>query len=178
AARVKEDVARAVAAGADAVLVSIQWGDENSISPNQSQLELARKLVAIPEVLAIAGQGPHVVQPIRRIRGKFVIFSSGNLLSNQSALAGLPAETQYGMVALLRVVVEEPADGETGRIVEVRRVDYIPTWVRLADHLVVPVGWGLRNDPANAAAFRAAWESTVAIAGRTGRIAPLPRRLP
>src|SRR5690606_20957049 len=178
AARVKEDVARAVAAGADAVLVSIQWGDENSISPNQSQLELARKLVAIPEVLAIAGQGPHVVQPIRRIRGKFVIFSSGNLLSTQSALAGLPAETQYGLVPLLRVDAREAEDGKSGPIVEVRRVDYVPTWVRLSDFLIVPVGWGLRHDPANASALRTAWESTVAIAGRGSRIAPLPRRLP
>lgn len=178
AARVKRDVARAVAAGADAVLVSIQWGDENSTSPNESQLALARKVAAIPEVLAIAGQGPHVVQPIRRIRGKFVIFSSGNLLSNQSALAGLPTETQYGLVALFRVVVREPVDGEAGKTVRVLRVDYVPTWVRLTDYLVVPVGWGLRNDPANANALRAAWEKTVAIAGRGARIAPLPRRLP
>lgn len=178
AARVKRDAARAVAAGADAVLVSIQWGDENSTAPNESQLELAGRVLAIPEVLAIAGQGPHVVQPIRRMRGKFVIFSSGNLLSNQSALAGLPAATQYGLVALLRVTVREPEEADGGRVVTVRRVDYAPTWVRLTDYLVEPVGWGLRNDPANADALRAAWESTVAIAGRGARIAPLPRRLP
>lgn len=178
AARVRQDVGRAVAAGADAVLVSIQWGDENSTSPNESQLALARKLVAIPEVLAIAGQGPHVVQPIRRIGGKFVVFSSGNLLSNQSALAGLPPETQYGLVALLRVDVREPDEGGAKPTLNVRRVDYAPIWVRLSDHVVVPVGWGLRHDPANADALRAAWESTVAIAGRGSRIAPLPRRLP
>ena len=165
---VQRDVERALEAGAETVLVLIQWGTENSTTPNDSQLELARAITSIPGVAAIAGQGPHVVQPIERINGKFVVFSAGNLLSNQSAAAGLPAETQYGLIALFRF----HADRKGTRV---ERVDYVPVWVRPGDYLVEPVGWGLRNDPANAAALKAAWESTVSIAGRSRLIQPIPR---
>jgi len=164
---VRKDVERALDAGADTVLVSIQWGDENSTTPNDSQLELARAITSIPGVAAIAGQGPHVVQPIERINGKFVVFSAGNLLSNQSAAAGLPAETQYGLIALFRLRSDQ-------RGTRVMRLDYVPIWVRPGDYLIEPVGWGLRNDPANAAALEAAWESTVSIAGRGKLIRPIP----
>ncbi len=164
---VEQDVERAIEAGADTVLVSIQWGAENSTTPNDSQLELARAITSIPGVAAIAGQGPHVVQPIERINGKFVVFSSGNLLSNQSAAAGLPAETQYGLIALFRLRSD-------GNGTKVKRLDYVPIWVRPGDYLIEPVGWGLKNDPANGAALRAAWESTVSIAGKGKLVRPIP----
>ena len=41
-------------------------------------------------ITAIVGQGPHAVQPIERINGKFVVFSEGNLISNQSPRRGCP----------------------------------------------------------------------------------------
>jgi poly-gamma-glutamate capsule biosynthesis protein CapA/YwtB (metallophosphatase superfamily) len=41
------------------------------------------------------------VQPIERIDDKFVVFSEGNLISNQSPEAGLPASSQDGLIALL-----------------------------------------------------------------------------
>ena len=167
---VEKDVERALEAGAQTVLVLIQRGTENSTTPNDSQRELARAITSIPGVAAIAGQGPHVVQPIERINGKFVVFSAGNLLSNQSAAAGLPAETQYGLIALFRF----RSDEKGARVV---RLDYVPIWVRPGDYLVEPVGWGLRNDPANGAALRAAWESTVSIAGRGKLIRPIPKGL-
>lgn len=168
--RVERDVARTLKAGADTVLVIIQWGTENATEPNDSQRELAEAVTRIPGVAAISGQGPHVVQPIERINGKFVVFSAGNLLSNQSAAAGLPAETQYGLIALFRFRSD---GGET----EVAAVDYVPIWVRPGDYLVEPVGWGLKNDPANAAYLQAAWESTVSIAGQGQGIRPIPAEL-
>ena len=170
ARRVRRDVNRTLKAGAETVLVVIQWGTENATEPNDSQLELAREITKIPGVAAIAGQGPHVVQPIRRINGKFVVFSAGNLLSNQSAAADLPAETQYGLIALFRFRSDEGGIG-------VRRLDYVPIWVRPGDYLIEPVGWGLKNDPANEAGLRAAWESTVSIAGRSPLIRPVPGNL-
>ena len=165
--RVERDVERTLQAGADTVLVIIQWGDENSTEPNESQRELAEAVTRIPGVAAISGQGPHVVQPIERINGKFVAFSVGNLLSNQSAAAGLPAETQYGLIALFRF----RSDGDK---TEVTAVDYVPIWVRPGDYLVEPVGWGLKNDPANASYLQAAWESTVSIAGEGPGIRQIP----
>jgi poly-gamma-glutamate capsule biosynthesis protein CapA/YwtB (metallophosphatase superfamily) len=168
--RVESDVEAALKAGADTVLVIIQWGTENATAPNESQRRLARAVTRIPGVAGIAGQGPHVVQPIERINGKFVVFSSGNLLSNQSAAANLPAETQYGLIALFRL-------RDRGEGVEVARLDYVPIWVRPGDYLIEPVGWGLKNDPGNSTSLRAAWESTVSIAGKGRAIRPIPVRL-
>lgn len=169
AAVVARDAKRLKAAGADAVMVAIQWGDENSIRPNQSQRDLARAVLAIEEVDAIAGQGPHVVQPIERIGGKFVVFSSGNLLSNQGAYSGLPAETQDGLIALFRFRIE---DGEA----EVVRVDYVPTWVNPYGHQVLAAGFAARTHPENAGELAASWQRTVGIAGTGGRINPVPKQ--
>ncbi len=158
-------------AGAEAVIVTMQWGDENSTTPNDSQMALAKALTKSPLITAIVGQGPHVVQPIEKINDKFVVFSEGNLVSNQSAAAGLPAETQYGLVAILHMVAD-------GKGVHVQRVTYVPTWVRLTDYVVLPVGIGLRKDPANASSLREAYDTVVSIAGRAKDIQPKPRQLP
>ena len=171
AKRILADAERARRAGAEAVILNMHWGDEYATEPNSSQLELARRLTRSPLITAIVGQGPHVVGPIERINEKFVVFSEGNLVSNQSALAGLPAETQYGFVALLDLIAD-------GRGVRVERVRYAPTLVRLTDYVVLPAREGLRADPASADAIRAAYEAVVEIAGRGRGIAPIPAELP
>ncbi len=171
AQRILADARRDRKAGAEAVIVTMQWGDENSTTPNDSQVALAKALTASPLITAIVGQGPHVVQPIEKINDKLVVFSEGNLVSNQSAAAGLPAETQYGLIAILHGVAD-------GRGVRIERVTYVPTWVRLTDYVVLPVGIGLRKDPANASAMRAAYDTVVSIAGRAKDIQPVPKQLP
>lgn len=103
-------------------------------------------------ITTVVGQGPHVVQPIERINGKFVVFSEGNLVSNQSPSAGLPAATQDGLIALLRFRAR-------GDEVEVRRVEYAPTWVHLGDYKVLP-------------ASGASYDRTVRVAGRGDGIKP------
>ena len=158
-----KDARKARDAGAEAVIAQLHWGDENSQTPNSSQLAVARKLTGTKVITAIVGQGPHVVQPIERIHGKFVVFSEGNLVSNQSASAGLPTETEDGLIALLRFKAQ-------GDRVTVRRVQYAPTWVRLGDYKVLPAKPSA--DPANAAALRASYRRTVAVAGSGGGIEP------
>ena len=80
------DARKARDAGADAVIAQLHWGDENSQRPNASQVAVAKKLTGAKVITVVVGQGPHVVQPIERINGKFVVFSEGNLVSNQSAV--------------------------------------------------------------------------------------------
>lgn len=157
--------------GAEAVILNMHWGDEYATGPNESQLELARALTRSPSITAIVGQGPHVPGPIDRINEKFVVFSEGNLVSNQSAVAGLAAETQYGFVALLRMVADEKG-------VRVERVDYAPTWVDLDDYTVVPVATGTERDPADAAALAEAYDAVVEIAGRSPGVQPIPAQPP
>lgn len=170
AEQILADARRAREAGAEAVLVNMHWGDEYATEPNEFQLELADRLTRSPLITAVVGQGPHVVQPIRKVNGKFVVFSEGNLISNQSSLAGLPAESQYGFVALLEMV----ADGSG---VQVERVRYVPTWVRLSDYVVLPVANGVEEDPANAPYMEEAYDVVVDIAGRGRGVEPIPPRL-
>ncbi len=170
AAIVARDAKRLKEAGADAIIVSMQWGDENSVTPNGSQRQLARAILAIEEVDAIAGQGPHVVQPIERINGKFVVFSAGNLLSNQGPHTGLPAETGDGLIALFRFI-------ENDEDLTVGRVDYVPVWVTPYGHEILPAGLAAKSRPDYAGELDASWQRTVDIAGTGGRIKPVPRKL-
>jgi len=148
------DARRARRKGADAVLVNLHWGTEYQHSPDGQQLRLARRLTRSTAITALVGQHAHVVQPIRRVGGRWVVFGSGNLLSNQSA-ACCPAATQDGMVVTLHLRV--PADGRA----RVRKVRYAPTWVRHPDMRVLRARPG---DPS--------WRRTVAVVGRRRGLRP------
>jgi Bacterial capsule synthesis protein PGA_cap len=158
-----DDARAAREAGAEAVIAQIHWGDENSQTPNASQIEVAKRLTGSKVITAVVGQGPHVVQPIERINDKFVVFSEGNLVSNQGTASGLPAETQDGLIALLDFRAE-------GDEVEVRRVRYVPTWVRPGDYEVLPARPSA--DEANATALADSYERTVAVAGEGDGFGP------
>src|SRR5258706_4768525 len=97
AARILADAHRARMDGAKVVIVNLHWGDEYVAHPSTFQLRLARRLARSPDITAIVGQHVHVVQPIRFINGKPVIFGEGNLISNQTS-ACCPAATQDGMI--------------------------------------------------------------------------------
>jgi poly-gamma-glutamate capsule biosynthesis protein CapA/YwtB (metallophosphatase superfamily) len=159
------DVRRAHRAGARAVIVNLHWGTENASAPNASQRVVAKRLTRSRLVTVVVGQGPHVPQPIERMNRKFVVFSEGNLVSNQSAAAGLPTATQDGLVALLRF-------GGRGGRVRVKRLRYVPTWVRLSDYVVLPARAG--EDGEATAELRASYRRTVSSAGDGKRFGPAP----
>jgi poly-gamma-glutamate capsule biosynthesis protein CapA/YwtB (metallophosphatase superfamily) len=96
----------------------------------------------------------HVVQPIRWVNDKPVVFGEGNLVSNQTA-ACCPAESQDGLIALLDFVTED------GRV-RVQRVRYVPTFVRHPDYRVLPARPGSLS-----------WNRTVSVAGRSPRVKPV-----
>ncbi len=174
ASRVLADARRARKLGADAVLVNLHWGGgivpEYQQQPSDGQLALAKKLLASHLITAIVGQGPHAVQPIEHIGSKFVVFSEGNLISNQSPDAGLSAVTQDGMVVLLHCV----AGGGGVRVQDVR---YVPVFVSHPDYEVLPVGDALDRSESGAAQLRASYQRTVGIIGRGKHIEPIPRQL-
>ena len=112
------------------MIVNLHWGAEYQHAPSAQQLSLAQTLTRSPDVTAIVGQHVHVVQPIRRVNGKTVVFGEGNLVSNQTG-ACCPTESQDGLIALLRVVI----DNSGARVIRAR---YVPVWVRHPDFVVVP----------------------------------------
>lgn len=81
----EDDITRQVAAAknaADAVIVSVHWGDEGSFKPNDAQKRTAQ-LFADCGVTAIIGHHPHVIQPVEWITGKngnktLCVYSLGN----------------------------------------------------------------------------------------------------
>ncbi|MGI9019907.1 MAG: CapA family protein [Solirubrobacterales bacterium] len=172
--RIVADAQSARKAGADAVIVNLHWASEAApeyvTEPSSEQEALVRTLVKAPEITAIVGQGPHIVQPITKVSGKLVVFSEGNLTSNQGADTGLAAGSQDGYIALLDLVV----DGDGARVVGTR---YVPTWTDHADYRVLPVGDAIKADEADEASLRASYERTVDVVG--DRVAePVPARLP
>jgi poly-gamma-glutamate synthesis protein (capsule biosynthesis protein) len=173
--RVLEDARAARKRGADAVLVNMHWGidmtPEYVGEPSSKQRAFVKRLVDAPEITAVVGQGPHVVQAIDRVGGKYVVFSEGNLVSNQGTDSGLAAESQDGLIALLDIVV----DGDGGRVEGIR---YVPTWVQHPDYSVLPVGPALGGGEADAGALRASYQRTVDVAGRGSGIEPEPAKLP
>lgn len=171
APKMLRDARRARSAGADVVIINVHWGDEYQHQPSQAQLRLARTLTRSAAVTAVIGQHVHVVQPIRRINGKLVVFGEGNLVSNQTPACCAPG-AQDGIVALLRVRV---VPGGSARVT---RVDYVPVWVRRPDYVVVPVWRGRVKGLAPRGELRASWQRTVKVVGRTSRYAPWTKPRP
>jgi capsule synthesis protein PGA_cap len=149
------DARRARRRGARIVIVNIHWGTEFVSSVSPQQRALAQRLTRSPAIDAIVGQHVHVVQPIRRVHGKPVVFGEGNLISNQTA-GCCPAASQDGLIALLDFVVRP------GRRAHASRIRYVPTWVRHPDMTV------MRATPGSPS-----WSRTVAAAGRRPRIGPV-----
>jgi len=171
---IKEQVKRDLKAGADAVIVNLHWGGgivpEYEQTPSSGQVALVKKVTATPGVAAIVAQGPHVVQPIRWVNGKPVVYSEGNLISNQSPLAGLPATTQDGLIALLSFVAK-------GGKVEAKMVHYVPTWVSIPTYEVLPVGPALHKGQADSTQLRESYQRTTSVAGRGPKVVPVPAKL-
>src|ERR687897_865095 len=130
-ARIVEDARAARRAGAGFVVVLLHWGQENQAAPTPSQRELARRLLAAPEVDLILGHHVHVVQPIEQVGGKWVAYGMGNSLSNQTP-ACCAAGSQDGV--LVQVTIAR--DGDAPRVKAVR---YVPTWVEHPGFRVRPV---------------------------------------
>jgi poly-gamma-glutamate capsule biosynthesis protein CapA/YwtB (metallophosphatase superfamily) len=154
AGRILGEARRARRRGARAVIVNLHWGDEYSHSVSPAQAALARRLTRSPAITAIVGQHAHVVQPIRRVHGKPVVFGEGNLVSNQTA-ACCPAAAQEGLIALIDFVAARGA-------AKAKRVRYVPTWVRHPDYRVLPAARGSLS-----------WRRTVGVAGRRAGIGPV-----
>ena len=151
AAGILEDARIARREGAGMVIVNLHWGDEYRHEPSAFQRRLADRLTDSGLITAIVGQHAHVVQPIRRVNGKVVVFGEGNLLSNQTA-ACCPVASQDGMVVFLDVVAGP-------RVARIERVRYRPTWVRHPDFRVV-------------AAPSGSYRRTVAVVGRGPGLQP------
>jgi len=149
------DAAAARQAGADLVVLSVQWGNEYQVSPSAVQAEQAAAFLDSPDIDLIMGAHVHVVQPVDVINGKYVVYGLGNFLSNQSA-ACCPAASQNGIMAV--VDVTEIGD-DAGY--EVTGLSFVPTRVDRDDYTIIPLPHALA-DPSLDDGVRALYEDVVA----------------
>lgn len=176
AARVLSDAEAARKRGADFVVVSLHWGTEFRTDPTEVQLEVAREVLSSPAVDLILGHHAHVVQPIGRIRGKYVVYGLGNFLSNMTTSIG-PAGVSDGVI--VHVLVEE-----RGKRFVVGRVTYTPTWVEQGTTWrILPVAAAIdaRSTPESTRdRLEASWDRTTQAIEALGadRFGVRPKRMP
>lgn len=158
---IEAEAAAAVAAGADFVVVSMQWGVEYVSRPIAPQRRLAERLLSSDDIDLIVGSHAHVVQPIGHVGNKFVIYGLGNFLTNQSPLscASCPAATADGVI--VGVDLAHNADGQ----IEVSGLGAVPTWVDRRTFTIVDVADRLADDigPNTRAHFQRSWNRTVRV---------------
>ena len=132
----------AVGAGADFVVLSIQWGAEYHVAPTQQQRELAEELLAGDEIDLIVGTHAHVIQPVELIGGNYVIYGLGNFLSNQSpqSCQSCPTESTDGVIVEVALLEDESGD------IEVAAISATPTWVDRRTFTIVDVYAALAAD--------------------------------
>lgn len=125
---VLEDARWARDQGAEFVVVSISWGWEYGVDPSDNQRRVAETLLTDGAVDLIVGHHAHVVQPIDRIDGRYVVYGMGNHLSNQNSYWG-PSyfSTEDGLTVIAHV-----AEQEDGSLVT-ESIEVVPTWVRFSD---------------------------------------------
>jgi poly-gamma-glutamate synthesis protein (capsule biosynthesis protein) len=100
------------------VLVALHWGWEYTTLPNPQQVALARRLTRSPDVDLVYGEHAHVVQPITRVNGKWVVYGLGNMIAQQETAR---PDTYEGISVRFRFR-ERPRGG-----FEVVEAAYVPT---------------------------------------------------
>ena len=118
------------AAGAEAIVLFIHWGDQFNTTPSSTQQIIAQKMCDLG-VDVIAGSHPHVIQPLVRLTSTdgnhqtMCLYSMGNFLSNQRAdnIAMESGHSEDGLMFSFTFV--KYSNGE----VHVEYVDLMPTWV-------------------------------------------------
>ncbi|SEM78349.1 CapA family protein [Paenibacillus sp. OV219] len=122
-----QDIKKVRAAGADFITVVLHFGTEYQTAPNDTQKNLARKLIAAGADI-IAGSHPHVVQPYEMVEAAqpdgtvhkgLIIYSMGNFISSQQGKS-----KDYGVIYKVHIHKDGPSKQTT-----ITDVEAIPTWV-------------------------------------------------
>ena len=164
--RILADAREARTLGAQAVVLSLHWGNEDSAVPTEQQRQWANELTLSGEIDLIVGSHSHVLQPIEQINGVWVMFGLGNFLTNMPTKSARPEEGQDGAIVTLTMT-----RAANNRVTVSQPVVY-PTWVDKRS------GYTIRNlsvDLAPASAVEAGiassrWSAELASLRRTRKI--------
>lgn len=165
---IRAEAAVAREAGADLVVLSIQWGNEYQRTPSSEQQALAPALTAPGGVDLIIGNHAHVVQPVAVVNGVPVIYGLGNSLSNQYDNPNRTG-TQDG------VMIEVTIAGNTDIGWSADRVRWAPTWVDRSTYTIIDLLDrldGMADDDPLRPALQASFARTAEAIGLLGSEAP------
>lgn len=130
-AEVEQTLAAMEAAGAEATMVFIHWGNEYEIKQNETQAKIAQQLCELGVDIIVGGH-PHVIQPFDTLVSStghetYCIYSVGNALSNQNrtSLANTQNNTYTEDGMIFGVTFEKWNDGT----VNIQEITIMPTWV-------------------------------------------------
>lgn len=90
---------------ADFIIVSMHAGSEYADEQNQTQLVFAHKAIDNGADLVV-GHHPHVVQPLEKYRGKYILYSLGNFVFDQTVFdtnKGLAVEIIFDKSGIRRL---------------------------------------------------------------------------
>lgn len=149
-----DEASRARDAGADLVVLSIQWGNEYQRKPSAEQLSLASALTSSGMIDLIMGNHVHVVQPVALVNDVPVVYGLGNSLSNQSDNC-CRTGTQDG------VLIEATVVGNTDIGYRVSGLAFAPTWVDRTNYTIIDLLSSL-DDPDLDPAVRSVYERSLA----------------
>lgn len=151
--RIKNDIEKSEEQGVDITIVFIHWGNEYQREPSEFQIELANKMIEWGADI-ILGSHPHVIQRSEMVEhngeNKFVIYSMGNFISNQSRetlSVGNRKYTEDGIIVKLTLEKDYSLEKTV-----IKDVDYIPTWVYrygeagVKKHVIIPTPEYIEKD--------------------------------
>ena len=124
---IEQDILAAKADGAEFIVVGLHFGNEYQREPTEAQRELVTRIFEMGADVILGGH-PHVLQPMEHMEiggeDKFVIYSLGNLVSNQFSYTVSNPYVNKGIILYLDIVKDY--EQETVTLKDVR---YLPTVV-------------------------------------------------
>ncbi|MEV0567459.1 CapA family protein [Dactylosporangium sp. NPDC050588] len=151
--KIEADAAAARTAGAEIVVVSLHWGTEYVHEPDVDQQTWARAVAALRNVDVVFGHHAHVVQPVERISGKWIVYGMGNQIARHEEPIN---DNREGVMVRVTFTPSSEAKRWT-----VAAVEAIPTFVDLnPDIRVIDLERALA-DPGLPAARRRIYEAAI-----------------
>ncbi|MFC9677537.1 MULTISPECIES: CapA family protein [unclassified Streptomyces] len=146
--KIVDDARAARKAGADVVVLSLNWGTEWQEEPDEDQLRLGDELTASrtdgrPDIDLILGTHAHVPQAYEKVNGTWVVYGLGDQIAGEM-VNGDGAQDARGNEGTIGRFTFAPPERSGGRW-EVRRAEFIPQWFNLGSGRVINVSQSIHD---------------------------------
>ncbi|MGW6155902.1 CapA family protein, partial [Streptomyces sp. NPDC055144] len=146
--KIVDDARAARKAGADVVVLSLNWGTEWQDEPDADQLRLGDELTASrtdgrPDIDLILGTHAHVPQAYEKVNGTWVVYGMGDQIAGDM-FNDDGAKDARGNEGTIGRFTFAPPKRPGGRW-EVRKAEFIPQWFNLGSNRVINVNQSIRG---------------------------------